>query len=255
VTTKREREYAKRRAQKWDQHRAELEAKSLMRRRLAIVAMIVLVAASVTWIAVAAVRATSTDDPEVQDSASTTTAADAETDNSAQAPDPAIAQDRIWTVNLNTSVGEIELALDGHAAPQAVASFVDLAQQGFFDDTVCHRLTTGSIYVLQCGDPTGTGTGGPDYRFGPVENAPSDNTYPAGTVAMARVGNDAYSMGSQFFLVYADSQIPADSGGGYTVFGEVTSGMDVLQEVADAGVLEGTETPALQVTIEKVDAQ
>ena len=126
----------------------------------------------------------------------------------------------------------------------------------FFAATTCHRLTTANIFVLQCGYPTGDGTGGPDYRFGPVENAPADDLYPAGTVAMARVGGDGYSMGSQFFLVYADSTIPADSAGGYTVLGQVTDGMDVLQAVADAGVAPNTaETPALEVTIQGVDVQ
>ncbi len=84
---------------------------------------------------------------------------------------------------------------------------MSLAESGYFDGTSCHRLTTSGIYVLQCGDPTGTGTGDPGYKFGPVENAPTDDVYPAGTVAMARQGGDADSMGSQFFLVYEDSTI------------------------------------------------
>jgi peptidyl-prolyl cis-trans isomerase B (cyclophilin B) len=149
------------------------------------------------------------------------------------------------------------LELDGAAAPQAVASFVTLAQDGYFDGTGCHRLTTQGIFVLQCGDPTFTGSGSPGYSFGPVENAPDDDVYPAGTVAMARRGDDANSMGSQFFLVYEESTIPSDSAGGYTVFGTITSGLDFVQAVADAGVAEGAPDgpPANPVTIEGVETQ
>ena len=111
--------------------------------------------------------------------------------------------------------------------------------------------------MLQCGDPTGTGTGDPGYSFGPIENAPSDDVYPAGTVAMARQGGDGESMGSQFFLVYEDSTIPSDAAGGYTVFGTITSGLDVVQAVADAGTQEGSGdgSPATPVTIEGVETQ
>ena len=89
--------------------------------------------------------------------------------------------------------------------------------------------------MLQCGDPTGTGTGGPGYSYGPVENAPKDDVYPAGTVAMARQGGNGNSMGSQFFLVYKDSTIPSDAAGGYTVFGKITGGLTRLEKVAAGG--------------------
>lgn len=170
---------------------------------------------------------------------------------------PVVPEDaRTWDVTLETSAGVLRLELDGTAAPQAVTNFVTLAQDGFFDDTQCHRLTVEGIYVLQCGDPTGTGTGGPGYTWGPIENAPTDNMYPAGTVAMARVGGDAESMGSQFFLVYADSFIPSDSAGGYTVFGQVTGGMDVLEKVAEAGIApDAAPRPAVEVTIERVETK
>lgn len=157
----------------------------------------------------------------------------------AQPPSPEVSEFREWTgaIQLNEDL-PLEITLDGEAAPQAVASFVQLAQDGFFDDTSCHRLTTSGIFVLQCGDPTGTGTGGPDYRFGPIENAPADNVYPAGTLAMARQSGNGASMGSQFFIVYDESTIPADGAGGYTVFGEVTSGLD---ELVDGIIAEGVE--------------
>jgi peptidyl-prolyl cis-trans isomerase B (cyclophilin B) len=86
--------------------------------------------------------------------------------------------------------------------------------------------------VLQCGDPTGTGSGGPGYQFS-VENAPADGRYPAGTLAMARATSPD-SNGSQFFLTYADSTIPSPDG--YTVFGHVTAGLDLLRRIGQAGV-------------------
>jgi peptidyl-prolyl cis-trans isomerase B (cyclophilin B) len=110
-----------------------------------------------------------------------------------------------------------------------------LAKSGFFDGTKCHRLVTSGIYVLQCGDPTGTGTGGPGFEYGPVENAPKGDLYPAGTVAMARQSGKGNSMGSQFFLVYRDSTIPSDAAGGYTVLGKMTKGLDVVKKVAAGG--------------------
>lgn len=160
---------------------------------------------------------------------------------SGTAPDPALSESREWTGSLEIGEATLSITLDGEAAPQAVASMVNLINDGFFDDTFCHRLTTEGIYILQCGDPEGTGLGGPDYRFGPIENAPADDVYPAGTLAMARVGNDGESMGSQFFIVWDDSTIPSDAAGGYTVFGEITAGLDQLKSFI---VSQGTESGA-----------
>lgn len=173
------------------------------------------------------------------------------------APSPALAEGRMWTATFATTGGDIVVELDGIAAPQAVASFIGLAREGFFDGTLCHRLTTAGIFVLQCGDPTATGTGGPNFRFGPIENAPGDDLYVAGTLAMARVGNNAESMGSQFFLVYEDSVIPSDAAGGYTVFGHIISGLDIVRAVAETGVAGGggDGRPAVDFTIEGVTVQ
>ncbi|SEI87003.1 peptidylprolyl isomerase [Demequina mangrovi] len=173
---------------------------------------------------------------------------------SAEPPDPSYAEDRTWTATLATSQGDLVAELDGAAAPQAVASFVALAEEGYFDGTECHRLTTAGIYVLQCGDPTATGTGGPNYRYGPIENAPEDDVYPAGTIAMARVGGDGESMGSQFFIVYEDSTIPSDSAGGYTVLGQLVDGTDKVVAVADAGTITGDTDgrPAKSVIVNEV---
>ncbi|WP_062386939.1 peptidylprolyl isomerase [Demequina iriomotensis] len=173
---------------------------------------------------------------------------------SAAPPDPSYAEDRTWTATVSTNQGDLVMELDGAAAPQAVASFVALTQEGYFDGTSCHRLTTAGIYVLQCGDPTATGTGGPNYTFGPVENAPEDDFYPAGTIAMARRGGDGESMGSQFFIVYEDSTIPSDAAGGYTVLGRLTSGTDRVVSVANAGTITGDTdgTPAKSVIVNEV---
>jgi peptidyl-prolyl cis-trans isomerase B (cyclophilin B) len=144
------------------------------------------------------------------------------------------------------------VSLDGHLAPQAVSSTIDLSVAGFYNQLSCHRLTTSGIFVLQCGDPSGDGTGGPGYTYGPVENAPADDLYAAGTIAMARKGGDVASMGSQFFIVYKDSVIPSDAAGGYTVIGHVTSGLDrLIAEVTDKGVAGGAADgqPAIAVVI------
>jgi peptidyl-prolyl cis-trans isomerase B (cyclophilin B) len=135
-----------------------------------------------------------------------------------------------YTATMTTNRGTIVINMLNSKAPCTVNSFVSLAGQKFFDNTPCHRLTTAQsgIYVLQCGDPTGQGSGGPGYVFY-TENL-KGATYPAGTVAMAN-SNSADSNGSQFFLVYKNTPLPAN----YTPFGTITSGLSVLQAVANAG--------------------
>lgn len=128
-----------------------------------------------------------------------------------------------------------------------------LTQRGFYDGLSCHRLTNGGFFILQCGDPKGDGTGGPGYTYGPVENAPADNHYKAGTIAMARESDNANSQGSQFFIVYEDTTIPTDSAGGYTVLGTVTSGLAELKShIADKGV-QGGGTNGKPVVATKID--
>ena len=149
----------------------------------------------------------------------------------------------------------LELELDGVNAPQAVANFIDLNSKDFYEGVSCHRLVTEGIYVLQCGDPSGDGSGGPGYTFGPIENAPSDDLYKEAVLAMARVGGDGSSMGSQFFIVYQDSTIPSDAAGGYTIFGKITQGLDQLGPIINAGV-EGGATdgpPALPTAIGAIE--
>jgi peptidyl-prolyl cis-trans isomerase B (cyclophilin B) len=132
-----------------------------------------------------------------------------------------------YTAVLRTTQGDITFQALTSKAPCTTNSFRFLAERGYFDQTHCHRLTTQGIYVLQCGDPTGTGSGGPGYEF-PDENL-AGATYPAGTVAMANAG--PATNGSQFFFVWKDTTLsPA-----YTPFGRVVGGMDVLKKIAAAG--------------------
>jgi peptidyl-prolyl cis-trans isomerase B (cyclophilin B) len=124
--------------------------------------------------------------------------------------------------------GKIGVQLDRSRAPCTVNSFVSLAKQGFYDKTSCPRLTSDAIYILQCGDPTGTGHGGPGYSF--PDELSGDEKYPAGTVAMANSGPN--SNGSQFFLVYRKSKIDPK----YTVFGTMDKpGRKVLSKIAAQG--------------------
>jgi peptidyl-prolyl cis-trans isomerase B (cyclophilin B) len=159
-------------------------------------------------------------------------------------------------VALRTTAGPIDLTLDRATGPCAVESFVSLAKASFFDNTPCHRLTTQGIKVLQCGDPTGQGNGGPGYTINdehPTTLPPGPSagsvTYPRGTVAMANTGAPS-STGSQFFLVYGDSPLAPT----YTVVGTIgEAGLATLDKVAAAGEDsgQGDGKPKLPVTIEK----
>ncbi|MFF1725036.1 peptidylprolyl isomerase [Streptomyces sviceus] len=163
-------------------------------------------------------------------------------------PELSIDKSAKYTLDLATTCGKIDIALKASAAPHTVNSFDFLANKGFFDHTKCHRLTTNQIYVLQCGDPTGTGSGGPGYTI-PDENLKDkslkSNVYPAGTVAMANTGQ-AHTGGSQFFLVYQDSQLPPS----FTPFGTISeSGMKVLKKIAAAGESTGAGDGAPNATV------
>lgn len=151
-----------------------------------------------------------------------------------------------------TSEGDIPITLDADKAPCTVNSFVSLAKQGYFDSTPCHRLTTRAtgIQVLQCGDPSGTGGGGPGYSF--PDELTGHDTYPKGTLAMANAG--ANTNGSQFFLCYGDSSY-LNSQPNYTVFGRISdAGLQVLAKVAKAGTADGSPdgAPADAITITRV---
>jgi peptidyl-prolyl cis-trans isomerase B (cyclophilin B) len=138
------------------------------------------------------------------------------------------------TFTFETNCGNIVITTVGAKAPITITQLSTLAKGGYFDNSLCHRLTTQGLYVLQCGDPTGTGTGGPNFTYGD-ENLPTAtvNNYPAGTVAMANSG--AGTNGSQFFLVFADTTLGAN----YTIWGTITQGLDIVKAIAKAGVKGG----------------
>ncbi|MBB2990377.1 peptidyl-prolyl cis-trans isomerase B (cyclophilin B) [Mycolicibacterium iranicum] len=164
------------------------------------------------------------------------------------------------SASMETDQGNIGLQLDNGKSPCTVNSFASLAQQGYFNGTPCHRLTTSdSLGVLQCGDPTGEGTGGPGYQFAneyPTDQFQPDDpklgepvVYPRGTLAMANAGPG--TNGSQFFLVYKDSQLPPQ----YTVFGTIDeTGLATLDKIANEGVADGGPdgAPKLATTIKKL---
>jgi len=149
------------------------------------------------------------------------------------------------TITLETNRGKIVIKTNP-AAPQTVEAQTKLVTEQYFDDTPCHRVVTSGIFVLQCGDPTGTGTGGPGYQL-PDENLPDPtvNNYPAGTVAMANSGPN--TAGSQFFIVYEDTTLDP----GYTIWGEVVEGLDVVTNIAVSsrkdGITDGKPKPKVTI--------
>ena len=164
------------------------------------------------------------------------------------------------SASMVTSQGNIGLLLANNESPCTVNSFASLAGQNYFKDTKCHRLTTSAgLGVVQCGDPKGDGTGGPGYQFAneyPTDQYPPNDpklqepvVYPRGTLAMANAGPG--TNGSQFFLVYKDSQLPPQ----YTVFGTIQAdGLATLDKIAKGGVAGGGEdgSPATEVTIKSL---
>lgn len=245
---KRRRELAQQKAQRQEQRRQEAERRR--RRRLQVVVGVV-VGALVLTMLIGLISSIAGQDDTSADTASAPDADAASTSTSSvpceyidNAPDPSTVTDvgrppadpgdlgeLSATMTLN---GEpVQMLLDGQAAPCTASSWEFLAAADYFDDTVCHRLTTSdTLGVLQCGDPSGTGTGGPGYRF--AEENLDGATYPRGTVAMANTGQPA-STGSQFFVVHSDSSLPPE----FTVVGEVVGGLDVVDAIVEAGTVEG----------------
>ena len=163
------------------------------------------------------------------------------------------------TMTITTNQGVIKAIIDTAKVPCAAASFSFLSGKGYFDNTKCHRLTTDGGYVLQCGDPSGTGSGGPGYRYAdenlpqPLPSASTDPSaspsasasaaagqalYTRGMLAMANSGDD--TNGSQFFIVYKDSPVFQAK---YTILGTVTEGLEVVDKIAESGVAEGGTSP------------
>ena len=137
-------------------------------------------------------------------------------------------------LTLQTNCGNIVIETFAKAAPVTITVMSQLAKSGYFNRTLCHRLTTEGIFVLQCGDPTATGSGGPTFRYRD-ENLPlaSENNYPEGSVAMANSGPN--TNGSQFFLVFKDTTL----GPNYTLWGKIVSGLEIVKYIAQGGVKDG----------------
>jgi len=171
-------------------------------------------------------------------------------------PVPSIKRPHVnKTITFKTNCGEIQIAADGVNAPLTVISMSYLANKGYFDNSPCHRVTNSGIFVLQCGDPTASGSGGPAWQV-PDENLPTGtgNIYPAGSVAMANSG--ANTNGSQFFIVYDDN---SRLGPNYTLWGRVIKGLDIVKAVAALGSDNsnpaGGGVPNQAITIERASAR
>jgi peptidyl-prolyl cis-trans isomerase B (cyclophilin B) len=171
-------------------------------------------------------------------------------------PVPSIKRPHVnKTITFKTNCGEIQIAADGVNAPLTVISMSYLANKGYFDNSPCHRVTNSGIFVLQCGDPTASGSGGPAWQV-PDENLPTGtgNIYPAGSVAMANSG--ANTNGSQFFIVYDDN---SRLGPNYTLWGRVIKGLDIVKAVAALGSdnsnRAGGGVPNQAITIERASSR
>ena len=157
-------------------------------------------------------------------------------------PIPTILTQVPKTFTIFTNCGNIEVTTVGNKAPITLSVLTALANDGFYDNSLCHRITTSGLWVLQCGDPTASGSGGPPFTYRD-ENLPAltPNNYPAGTVAMANSGPNTNQ--SQFFICYKDTTL----GPNYTIWGHITSGLGIVQYVAAAGVVGGgTDGPPAQ---------
>lgn len=158
-------------------------------------------------------------------------------------PEMTIDENATYTADLATSQGDIQIALEPTSAPLTVNNFVFLARQGFYNGTTFHRVIPG--FMIQGGDPQGTGTGGPGYQF--ADELPKAGDYKIGSVAMANAGPN--TNGSQFFIITGEQgvQLPPD----YSLFGQVTKGQDVADAISQVPT-DGADKPTTPVTIEKV---
>ena len=276
-SAKRERQLAREHYERQQARRRQMQARRRKGQTVAaVVVAVLLVAGGIVWLAVAGGDDETTVATKGEDTASSTpspseTASSSPTPTSgagctysktsepaskdvglpAYDPKKADTYKKPFTATIVTDQGDITVDMAAADAPCTTNSFRHLADKGYFDGTSCHRLTTSSIFVLQCGDPTGTGSGGPGYQFG-EENLPADasDNYPEGTLAMANAGPG--TNGSQFFLVYKDTTLPPS----YTIFGTITEGLDVVQKVADAGSDDsngdGDGKPVQPISIKRV---
>jgi len=177
--------------------------------------------------------------PTAKPSASASAAPVAGT-NVGDVPPSSFAEGKSWTGTLTLNSVALGITLDGAAAPQAVSSFLASVTTNYYVGKTCHRLVTSATAgLIQCGSLDGTGATDPSYSFGPVENSGANGRYPAGTIAMARASGNAYSNGRQFFIVTKDATLPDDAAGGYTIIGQVTSGLaDLESQITNAGTVD-----------------
>lgn len=163
-------------------------------------------------------------------------------------PETVIQPNQTYLATLKTTAGDIIISLDTKNTPITANNFVFLAQKGFYDNTIFHRAIKG--FMVQSGDPKGDGTGGPGYKF---NDEPFTGEYLRGTVAMANSGPN--TNGSQFFIMHADTPLPKN----YVIFGQVTSGLDVVDKIATAPVKTGPSgepsQPISPITINSVSLQ
>lgn len=264
MTKKQERARQRRRYQKQQAKAARREAQNQQLKRVGALA------AAVTVLVIVLVAAWATLKPDTKSTtaASSSSSASGAAQNAAGCeappqslgtgskltlPDKAEAEGKTFEATLTTNCGDIVVELDGARAPQAVASFIQLARADYWLNSPCHRLVRSEpMTVLQCGDPTGTGQGDPGYGFA-VENAPADGKYERGTLAMARTQDPEKGNGGQFFIVGAPTSIPDPNG--YTVFGKVVQGLDIVDRVVAEGVAGGSSSdgaPSAPISILRV---
>ncbi|CAL9365045.1 peptidylprolyl isomerase [Streptomyces sp. enrichment culture] len=240
------------------QQRRREETRRKARRRNAVVAAALAVVLAAGGAVYASVQLTAPERDSVDAASEPSAAPSSGAPTPSASPEPSMAVDAkaAYTMTLETNVGDLTIAMDAAKTPRTVNSFKHLADKKYFDGTTCHRLTTQGIFVLQCGDPEGSGMGGPGYSI-PDENLASLGkagpdgkvTFKAGTVAMANTGSPD-SGGSQFFLVYQDTKLPPQ----YTPFGTLdAAGLKAVRDVAKAGVEGGAGdgAPKKPVTVEK----
>ncbi|MEU4081693.1 peptidylprolyl isomerase [Streptomyces venezuelae] len=257
TSDQRRRQLAREKYARQQQRREESRRKAKRRNTVIAAALaVVLAAGGAVYASVALTGDDSPKDNAAGSDGSASGPTPSQSQSSGAEPKMSVDAKATYAMALKTNEGDITITMDAAKTPRTVNSFHHLAGKKYFDGTKCHRLTTQGIFVLQCGDPKGDGTGGPGYTI-PDENldalgkagAQGSVTYPAGTVAMANTGQPG-SGGSQFFLVYKDTKLPPS----YTPFGKIdAAGLKVVQDVAAAGVTGGATdgAPKKAVTIEK----
>jgi len=249
-STEREAREARERLRRYNARQAvhENQLKRRKRDNLYAVGVVVIVAAAAAVLQVFYFSA-GPGAPTPEPSASSTPVAEGQ--NVGNVPEPGFAEGATYTGTLGLNELSLGITLDAALAPQAVSSLLADSLTGYYVGKTCHRLvSTESAGLLQCGSLDGTGLSDPEYSYGPIENAPADGFYPAGTIAMARSADNAYSNGRQFFIVVQDTLLPDDSAGGYSVVGTVTSGLDeLIAQITNAGTADGsTDGPPLIAT-------